>query len=114
MVLVLLTCLDGDWETVLSRREWASRELSKRTRRTVGLIEIDDQMARGVRRIDVKVSPGWGGIFAAGLVRDDHEQARFVLFCDCIEPVFLTSDFEFDRAGRTLGVFHAQHIRNRH
>src|SRR5262252_3618773 len=99
MRFVSFTGLNRDWQPILTRRQRTGRGLRKRAWRTVGLIEIDHQMARRIRWIDIKVASGGISILAARLVSDDHEEARLVLLCDRIQPVFLAVYFKLNRAG---------------
>src|SRR5262245_24101882 len=91
---VFLTCFNRDRQTILFRRQRASREFGERARWAVGLIEINDQVTRSVWRIDVKVTSRRISCFAARLVGNDHEQTRLVLLGDRVEPVFLAVEFK--------------------
>src|SRR5712692_2387843 len=111
---VLLTCFDREWQTILARRQRAGCEFRESTRRAVGLVEVDDHSARGVGRIDVQVSPGRIGLFAAGVVGEDHEQLWLALFSDRIQPVALAINFKRDGARRLFSALHAEDVHDWH
>src|SRR2546421_8051584 len=87
---VLLARWNRKRQAILLRWQRTGSELRECARRTVGLIEIDHDVARRVRRIDIQIATSRISLFAACPIGDDHEEPRFVFLTDCVEPIFLT------------------------
>src|SRR5258707_11222887 len=114
MSAVLLACLDRKRQAILFWWQRAGREFRESTRRAVSLVKVNDYLPGSVGRINVQISPGGIGLFAAGAVREDHEQLWLALFLDCIEPVRGTVDLKRDGARRVFAALHTQDIYDWH
>ena len=105
---VLLTRFDRKRQAILPRWQRAGREFRESTGRAIGLIKVYDHSTVRVGWINVQVSPGGIGLFAAGVVREDHEQLWLALFLNRIEPISLATNFKRDGARRVFAALHVE------
>lgn len=114
MSAVLLACFDRKRQVILPGWKRAGREFRKSAGRTVGFVKVNDHSARGVGRINVQVSPRGIGLFAARVVRKDHERSWLALFRNCIQPIRLAINFKRHGARRLFPALHAEDVDDRH
>src|ERR1035437_6808919 len=109
MPVILLPRFDSHRQPVLLGRQGARGIGRERTGRVVGLVEVQHDLV-AARQVRIQEPACAVGLFAAGLVAKDEEQARGGRFENRIKAQFLAVQAEHDvsGAGHRLGL--AQHV----